>query len=265
MDIQAEVKQDASLMPAAVDIQRQILFALRRVCHLSRPLGSLEGIREFPISWPLDRESGLAPQYLSGRMLAAGDLTASTCFKMGVADPNRCVVQVDNRLVPQVLCAVEKKGNTYRTSQGRAKGVSRIAHHTIDDEEKQEVMANVIETSYFAVMSLPEFSGAEFASCAIVLQIYPMTAAKEDVASRLWSMVYNSDSTCVSEGGSKFALQVSMKFKLRPRLYSEKDAVTWALSSLPELNGSGLLVKNENRDQLLGEGREGGYSSKGSM
>ena len=53
-------------------------------------------------------------------------------------------------------------------------------------------------------------------------------------------MVYNSTSTCLSESGSKFALQVSTKFKLRPGLYSEKDAATWAASSLPEINGSGL-------------------------
>ena len=80
---------------------------------------------------------------------------------------------------------MEKKGNTYRTSQGRAKGVCTIAHHTMDDEERQELIANVIETSYFAVMSLLEFSGAEFANCLIVLQIYPMTTAKEDVAPKL--------------------------------------------------------------------------------
>ena len=99
-----------------------------------------------------------------------------------MADPNRYTVQVDNRQVPQVLRAMETKGNTYRTSEGRAKGVSRSVHHTMDDEKKRKLIANTIETSYFAVLSLPEFWGAEFANCAIVLQISSMTAAKEDVA-----------------------------------------------------------------------------------
>ena len=58
----------------------------------------------------------------------------------------------------QVLKAMEKKGNVYRTSRGRAKAVSRIAHHSMGEEEKKELIGNMIETSYFAVMSLPEFS-----------------------------------------------------------------------------------------------------------
>ena len=48
-------------------------------------------------------------------------------------------------------------------------------------------------------------------------------------------------------------------------LYSEADAATWAASSVPELNGSGLLVKNEKTDQPLGEGGDAGYSSNGSV
>ena len=164
---------------------------------------------------------------------------------------------MDNRLVPQVLRAMEKKGNAYRTSQGRARGVSRITHHTMGAEERPELIGNMIETSYFEVMSLGEFSGAEFNHCEVVLQIYPMTAAKEDVASQLWSVVYNSTSSCFSESGKKFALQVTSKCKVRLGLYSEFDAAAWGAASLPELNGSGLPVKNGKTDQPLGEGRCG--------
>ena len=108
------------------------------------------------------------------------------------AHPDRFAVQVDNRLVPQVLRALEKKGNAYRTSQGRARGVFRIARHTMRAEERLELMVKMIETSYFAVMSLGEFSDAKFNNCEVVMQTYPMTAAKEDVAPRLWLVVYNS-------------------------------------------------------------------------
>ena len=51
-------------------------------------------------------------------------------------------------------------------------------------------------------------------------------------------------------------------------MYSEADATAWAASSLPALNGSGLLVKNEKTDQPLGEGGGGGdarYSLEGSV
>ena len=112
----------------------------------------------------------------------------------------------------------------------------------------------------FALMSLGEFN-----NCEVVLQIYPMTAAKEDVAPRLWSSVYNSTSSCFCESGKKFALQVASKYKVCLGLYSESDAAAWAAASLPELNGSGLLVKNEKTDRPLGEGGDAGYSSEGSV
>ena len=128
-----------------------------RICHLSRPLA-----------------------------LVGADARVSYF----VAQSDRYAVQVDNRLVPQVLRAMEKKGSAYRTSQGRAKGVSRIAHHTMEEAETKELISNMIETSYFAVVSLPQFSGVEFGKCEVVLQIYSMTSAKEDVAARLWSIVY---------------------------------------------------------------------------
>ena len=112
----------------------------------------------------------------------------SHCEPQSESEHSRFAVQVDNKLVLQVLRAMEKKGNTYRTSQGRAKGVSRIVHHTLEEEKKKELISNMIDTSYFAVMSLPEFFGGAFNSCGVVLQIYPMTSAKEDVAlgSGLW-------------------------------------------------------------------------------
>ena len=156
-------------------------------------------------------------------------------------------------MVPQILQAMEKKGITYRTSEGRVRGVSRIAHHTMGAEERVELIGNMVETSHFAVMFLGEFSGAEFNKCEVVMQIYPMTAAKKDVAPWLWSVVYNSTSLCFSESGKKFALQVGSKYKVRLGLYSECDAAARAAASLPEINGSWLLVKNEKTNQLLEE------------
>ena len=41
--------------------------------------------------------------------------------------------------------------------QVRAKGVSRIAHHTMEEAEKKELISNMIKISCFAIMSLPEF------------------------------------------------------------------------------------------------------------
>ena len=58
-------------------------------------------------------------------------------------------------------------------------------------------------------------------------------------------MVYNSTSSCFSKSGTKFALHVTSKFKVWLVLYSESDAPAWAATSLPELNGPGLLVRNE--------------------
>ena len=198
IDIVIEVKKDTPLLLAAADIKQNIPFPVRRVCQLSRPLtvtGSDLGVYYFVAqSWPSDCETGLAPKFISARMLAPGDLTASRSVKVSTAHPDRYAVQADNRVVPQVLRAMEKKGNTYRTSQGRARGVSRIVHHTMGAEEQLELIGNMIETSCFAVMSLGEFSGAEFNTCEVVPQIYPMAAAKEDVVPRLWSVVYNSTS-----------------------------------------------------------------------
>ena len=94
----------------------------------------------------------------------------------------------------------------------------------------------------------------------MVLQIYSMTAAKEDVAPRVPSVVYNSTPSCFFESGKKFALQVASKYKVHPGLYSESNAAAWAAASLPELNGSVLLVKNEKTDHPLGEGGDAGYS-----
>ena len=210
------------------------------------------------------RNGACAPVYL-GENAGTGRPHGQPKCEGEYRPPDRYAVQVDNRLVPQVLRAMEKKDNTYRTSQGRARGVSWIAHHTMGAEERLELIGNMIETSYFAVMSLGEFSGAEFNNCEVVLQIYPMTAAKGDVAQRLWSVVYNSTSSCFSESGKKFALQVASKYKVRLGLYSECDAAAWAAASLPELIGSGLPVKNEKTNQPLGEGGDAGYSSEGSV
>ena len=92
-----------------------------------------------------------------------------------------------------------------------------------------------------------------------------MQSAKEEVAPRLWALVYNSTLACFAESGVKFALQVSTRFKLCLGLHSEDEAAKWAASSLPEVNGSGLLVKNEKTDQPLGEGGGTGCLSKGSV
>ena len=43
----------------------------------------------------------------------------------------------------------------------------------------------MIDTSYFAIMTLPEFSVKEFSNCVVVLKVYPMQSAKEEVAPRL--------------------------------------------------------------------------------
>ena len=122
-------------------------------------------------SWPSERETRLAPQYMTLRMLAPGELTAGREVKVQIAYLNRYTVQVDNNLVPQVLRPIEKKGNVYRTSEGRAKGVPRTDHLSVDREEKQELMCNLVETSYFARRSLPRFLGAEFAKCVLVLHV----------------------------------------------------------------------------------------------
>ena len=76
----------------------------------------------------------------------------------------------------------------------------------MEAEEKQELISDMLDTAYFAVMTLREFSGAEFARCALVLQIYPMQSVKEKAAPRLWATIYNSTSSCFSDSGSKFAL-----------------------------------------------------------
>ena len=193
IDILIEVKKDTPLLPAATDIKENIPSVVRRVCQLSRPLTvarSDSGLSYFVAqSWPSDRETRPAPRFILVTMLAPGDLTASRCVKVSTTHPDTCAVQVDNKLVPQVLRVMEKKGNAYRTSQGRARGVFRIAHHTMGAEERLELIGTMLETSYFAMMSLGQFAGAEFNNCEVVLQIYPMTAAKEDVAPRLWSPI----------------------------------------------------------------------------
>ena len=81
IDILIEVKNDTPLSPAVAGIKQNIPFLVRRVCRLSRPLavtGSDLGISYFVAqSWPSDCETGLAPQFISMRMLAPGDLKAS--------------------------------------------------------------------------------------------------------------------------------------------------------------------------------------------
>ena len=100
IDILFEVKKDTPLLPAAADIKQNIPFPVRRVCQLSRPLtvtGSDLGISYFVAqSWPSDRETGLAPQFISVRMLAPGDLTASRSVKVSTAHLDGYAVQVDD-------------------------------------------------------------------------------------------------------------------------------------------------------------------------
>ena len=75
-------------------------------------------------------------------------------------------------------------------------------------------MGNIIEIAYFAVMYVSKSLGAEFNDSEVVLHIYPTTAAKQDVASRRWFVVHKSTSSCFSESGAKFALEVALKYKV---------------------------------------------------
>ena len=69
-----------------------------------------------------------------------------------------------------------------------------------------------------------------------MLQIYPMQPGKEDVAPRLWAMVYN---LLFREWGQVCTMGIK-RSKVRLGLYSEADAAAWATSSLPKLSGCGL-------------------------
>ena len=83
--------------------------------------------------------------------------------------------------------------------------------------------------------------------------------AKEDVAPRLWTMVYSP--TLSSQAGGGSVLQVAGKFKVRLGIYPKENGTAKAALSLPKLGVSGLLVKEERSDQAIGEGRDAGYSS----
>ena len=117
---------------------------------------------------------------------------------------------------------------------------------------RKELIGNIINIAYCAVTYVSKSLGAEFNDSEVVSHIYPTTAAKQDVASRRWFVVHNSTSSCFSESGAKFALEVALKYKVRLGLYSPFDAIVWVAAPLPKLYASRLPAQNKKNDPPLG-------------
>ena len=168
------------------------------------------------------------------------------------------VVQIGNQITPQVLKTMGKKGSEYATTQGR------LVMHAMQLDELESMIHSLANTPWFAVSAAKAHSGRAFLDCHLVAECLLVGPHKDEIAPRLWSIMYKTTAAALAQGFADFQIQVLNAYKIRLGMMTEKAAETWLSTVLPQLEINGIRVKNEKTQQRLGDGDALSDGSTGS-
>ena len=173
-------------------------------------------------------------------------------------------MQIGNRIIPQVLKTMGKKGSEYATTQGRTKGQSRLVMHTMQPDELESMIHSLADTPWLLVGTTKAHSGRAFLDCHSVAECFLVGPHKDEIAPKLWCIIYKTTAAALTSGFPDFQTQVLNAYKIRLGVATEKAAEIWLSTVFPELEMTGIQVKNERTQQRLGDGDALSDGSAGS-
>ena len=150
--------------------------------------------------------------------------------------------------MPQVLKAMGKKGSEYATTQGRTKGQSR---GVMQGDELESMIHSLVDTPWFAVSTAKAHTGRAFLDCHLVAECFLVGPQNDEIAPKLWSIIYKTTAAALTSGFTDFQTQVLNAYKIRLGVATEKAAEMWLSAVLPELEMTSIQVKNERTQQRL--------------
>ena len=169
-------------------------------------------------------------------------------------EENEYVVQIGNSIIPQVLKTTGKKGSEHATSEGRTKGQSRLVLHTMQRDELESMIHSLADTPWFAVSTAKVHSGRAFLHCHVVAKCFLVGPHEDEIAPKLWSIICTTAAAALTPGFADFQTQVLNASKVPLGVTTAKAAETWVPTVLPEPEMTGIQVKNERKQQHLGDG-----------
>ena len=250
----------------------KIPWPVRSVSAFSRAFKMSDGpCKDFAVvlSSQKERQAKVQPRF--GPAICLMDLGESIGLRpITLRHPaeNEYVVQIGYRIIPQVLKTMGKKGSEYATTQGRTKGQSRPVMHTMQPDDLEFMIHSLADTQWFAVSTAQAHSGRAFLDCHLVAQCFLVGPHEDEIAPKLWSIIYKTTAAALTSGFTYLQTQVLNAYKIRLGVATENAAEMWLSMVLPELEMTGIQVKNERAQQRLGDGdalSDGSAGSASSM
>ena len=273
VDVFLQLKDAEPILPnLGPKLADKIPWPVRNVSTFSRAFKMSDGSRkDFAVAFSSleDRKAKLQPRFGSAVcVMDPGESTGLRPITLHRPDENQYVVQIGNRIIPQVLKTMGKQGPEYATTQGRTKGQSQLLMHTMQPDKLESMIHSVADTPWFAVSTAKAHSGRAFLDCHSVAECFLVEPHKDEIAPKLWSIIYKTTAAALTSGFTHFQTHVLNAYKIRLGVATEKAAEMWLSTVLPELEMTGIQVKNERTQQRLGDGdalSDGSAGSASSM
>ena len=124
-------------------------------------------------SWLADMHGVLHPHFQPRHLCVVGELTSTKPMTLQKPEDDRYAVQFDNKLVPQTLRVIGKRGNGYQAAQGMAKGVLCIVFHPMGPNKRANMVENRIDFAWCSVLPLDTFAREVLSTCEAILEVRP--------------------------------------------------------------------------------------------
>ena len=123
---------------------------------------------------------------------------------------------------------------------------------------------SLADTPWFVVGTTKSHSGRAFSDCHLVAECFLVGPHKDEIAPKLWCIICKMTAAALTSGFPDFQVQVLNAYKIRLGVATEKAAEMWLSTVLPELEMTGIQVKNERTQHRLGDGDALSNGSAGS-
>ena len=254
IDVLIQVDGDEGLFPLAPDIQGAIPWKTHAIRKLSRAVEMEAGQPLWFVvaqSSARSRSQGIQPAYQTVRMLPRGEAIRALTVKVPEPPANLHAVQVSNPLLTATMKAMGKKGAEWHSVPGRTPGSARVVFHQMEQEERDDLEKELMDTPWFACMPIKTYDGSDLKEASLVAQCFPRRENADRLAPYMWATARKASLQFLP--GERAKVQVMGKAKLRIGIDSQDDADLWLREVLPRLISEGYLVKDERTDRFLGE------------